>query len=98
QLITEIKQMMKVKYTIILFLLGAAVWCLPNRALAQEKVTIESSVSDSRGNPLANADVYSGRAHTRTDANGHFSIDVEQGNGLIIEAPGYEKYTLSYAE
>src|SRR3546814_326623 len=89
--------MMKVKHTIIFILLGVAAWCLPGRALAQEKVRIESTVSDSRGRPLANADVYSGRAHTQTYAYCRFTIEIEHGNSLIIEAQGYEKTTLSYA-
>src|SRR3546814_15343407 len=88
---------MKVKHTKNFIRLCCAAWGLTGRALEEEKFMNESTVSDSRGRPLANADVYSGRAHTQTDANGRFTIEIEQGNSLIIEAPGYEKTTLSYA-
>ena len=90
---------MKNIYAIILTLLSMAL-LTTNNAFAQEEKTIniESVVFDENGNPVENAEVFSGRAYTKTDASGRFSISIEQGANVIIEAEGFNRQELAQDE
>lgn len=91
---------MKKKIHIILAILCVVVLFASNNATAQQAklITIESVVLDQDGKPLVNAEVYSGKAYTKTDALGKFSINVEAGSHLIFEKAGYENQELTIDE
>lgn len=86
-------------YSIVFTLLMTAVVAMPG-AFAQEKGLnkVESVVKDEAGNPVANAEVFSGSAYTTTDEAGRFSIQTAPGSQLTIEAEGFEKVTLDADE
>lgn len=88
---------MKKKYSIILILLSVVILFISNNVIAQEdgdKVTVESVITDPDGNPVGNAEVFSGSSFTRSDDSGRFSIEIEPGTSLVIEAQGYENITI----
>ena len=91
---------MKKKYSLVLALFLTAILFMPNNVLAQKEklITIESIVNDENGNPIENAEVYSGTAYTKTDASGKFTIGVETGNKLLIEAKGFDDVSLTVDE
>lgn len=97
--ILNVIQMIK-RYSIVLALLTSLAIARPDSAFAQsgEMETFTSVVRDAEGNPIANADVYSGDAYARTDADGRFSIDIVPGSNLTIEAEGYERATVDSDE
>ena len=83
---------MKKKYSIILAFLSLAILFIPNNVSAQDEksIVVTSVVNDKDGNPVANAEVFSGNSFTKTDAQGKFSISVEPGSKLIIEAKDFD--------
>ncbi len=90
---------MKCKHAIILSCLSALLLCMHPGAYAQDKqAKIRSAVVDAGGKPIKDAEVYSGSAYARTDAEGKFSIAVEPGSNLVIMAKGYEKKSLESAD
>ncbi|MEI6275308.1 MAG: SusC/RagA family TonB-linked outer membrane protein [Prolixibacteraceae bacterium] len=91
---------MKKKYSIILAFLSLAILFIPNNTRAQDEKTIvvKSVVNDKAGNPVANAEIFSGNSYTKTDANGKFSITVEPGSKLIIEAQAFDIVTYTIDE
>ena len=91
---------MKKKYTIILAFLYAVILFSPNNIFAQKEklITIESVVNDENGNPIENAEVFSGGAYAKTDTDGRFSFTVEPGTNIVIEANGFEKVILTQGE
>jgi TonB-linked SusC/RagA family outer membrane protein len=90
---------MKKKYAIILAFLAVALLFVPNGLYAQDNlVTIESIVTDEEGNPVENAELYSNTAYTKTDFTGRFSIKMEPGSSLVIEAKGFEDMILKLDE
>ena len=91
---------MKKKYSIILAFLSLAILFVPNNTSAQDEklIVVKSVVNDKDGNPVANAEVFSGNAYTKTDANGKFSISVEPGSKLIIEANAFDIVTFTIDE
>src|SRR4030042_4602077 len=91
---------MKIKYYIFLAFLSIILLAIPNSGYAQDEklITIESVVNDEEGNPVANAEIFSGNSYARTDAMGKFSISAETGAKIIIEAKGFENQSLSIDE
>ena len=91
---------MKKKYSIILAFLSLAILFAPNNTRAQDEklIVVKSVVNDKDGNPVANAEVFSGNAYTKTDANGKFSISVEPGAKLIIEAKEFDVVSFTIDE
>jgi TonB-linked SusC/RagA family outer membrane protein len=91
---------MKKKYSIILAFLSLAILFIPNNTNAQDEKSnvVKSVVNDKDGNPVANAEVFSGNSYTKTDAAGKFSISVEPGSKLIIEAKEFDIITLTVDE
>jgi TonB-linked SusC/RagA family outer membrane protein len=91
---------MKKKYSIILAFLSAIMLVIPNTVSAQKEklITIESVINDDNGNPIENAEIFSGYAYAKTDAQGKFSIAVEPGSQIVIESDGYENRSILAAE
>ena len=91
---------MKKKYAILLALLSAVLLFIPDNMYAQKekKITVQSVVNDEAGNPVANARVFSNSAFALTDETGKFTIDIETGAKLIIEAEGFESLILAQDE
>lgn len=88
---------MKKKYIQILLFLCLAAILPPTKTFAQKapgesKVTIESMVTDEKGNPIAGATVFAneGDVIAKTDASGKFTISVSGQSDLLIESDGYE--------
>src|SRR5690606_32118331 len=83
------------RYIIVMFCFLGALLLLPGtQAMAQNnRVTIESVVTDEDGNPIAGALVYGneGSVVVKTDESGRFSIAVPSSNrNLLVESDGYE--------
>jgi len=90
---------MKKKYAIILALLGVVFLFLPIGLYAQDNlVTIESIITDEEGNPVENAELFSNTAYTKTDFTGRFTIKMESGSSLVIEAKGFDDLILKSDE
>lgn len=91
---------MKKKYTILLTVLSLLLLAFTSGVRAQDKtsIVVNSAVYDKSGNPVANAEVFSGSAYTKTDASGKFSISMEPGTRLIIEADSFESLSLTSDE
>ncbi|WP_343702389.1 SusC/RagA family TonB-linked outer membrane protein [Chitinophaga sp.] len=91
---------MNYKHSIILTCLSAMLLCIQPGAHAQEgkPVKTQYAVVDEDGKPIRNADVYSGSAYAKTNAEGKFSIAVESGSDLVVVAKGYDKISLSSAD
>jgi TonB-linked SusC/RagA family outer membrane protein len=91
---------MKKKYSIILAFLSLAILFLPNNVRSQESksVIIKSVVLDKNGKPVANAELFSGNAYTKTDAEGKFTISMEPGSKLIVEAKEFDSVALTVDE
>lgn len=91
---------MKKKYYILLAFLCVVILFKPNGVFAQQErlITIESVIVDESGNPIENAEIFSGGAYTKTDANGKFTLLIEPGSKLIIEAKGYENTAVTIDE
>lgn len=87
---------MKKNYFIILAFLCMVIFIMPNQVSAQKErlVTIESLITDENGNPIENAEIFSGNTFTKTTSNGKFSVLTEPGLKLVIEAKGYESKTV----
>ncbi|WP_346316168.1 SusC/RagA family TonB-linked outer membrane protein [Chitinophaga sp. YIM B06452] len=90
---------MKFRHSIILSCLGVLLLCISPRASAQEKAAKSRfTVVDEEGKPVKNADIYSGSAYAKTNAQGVFTIAVEAGADLVVVAKGFEKASLSSAD
>ena len=91
---------MKNKYSIILAFLSVVILFMANNVFAQTEklITIESVVNDVNGNPIENAKIFNGSAYTKTDAAGKFTIAMESGTKLIVEANGFENISLTADE
>jgi TonB-linked SusC/RagA family outer membrane protein len=73
--------------------------CLQPDASAQETTArIQSVIVDEAGRPIKDADVYSGAAYARTNAEGKFSIAVESGSQVVVVAKGYENASVASAD
>lgn len=83
----------KIIYLIIAVALSGQVLFFPDKLSAQDEnlVTIQSTITDDSGNPVANAEIFSEEAYTRTDKEGKFSLKVKAGSRIIVEAERYEK-------
>jgi len=83
---------MKIKLYILSAFLSIITLSFFNNVYAQEvkKVRIESVVTDEGGNPVVNAEIFSGKAYTKTDTQGKFSIMVDPNSKIIIEAKEFE--------
>lgn len=73
---------------------------ISNSVLAQQEnfLSISSVVKNEEGNPVENAEVYSNSNYTKTDASGRFTISIEPGARLVIEAEGFEPISYSSVE
>ena len=91
---------MKKKHIIILAFLGAVILFETNNVFAQKEslVNIESVVTDEDGNPVEGAEIFSNNAYTKSDASGGFSIKIESGSSIVIQAKGFENITLTAGE
>ena len=69
------------RYSIVFTLLAVCLLATARSAFAQDEdaETFVSVVKDADGNPVENAEVFSGDAYTTTDANGKFSIKIVPG-------------------
>jgi iron complex outermembrane receptor protein len=78
------------------FLLAMATVALAgNAAFAQERITVNGSVTDETGEPLAGVVVTtSSRQSVSTDANGRFTLPARQGEELTFSYLGYATQTL----
>lgn len=88
---------MKKKYYIILAIFGVIALFASNKSHAQttKLIIIESVVVDESGNPIIEANVFSGRSYTKTDEAGKFSIGIEAGSHIIFEKEGFENLELT---
>jgi TonB-linked SusC/RagA family outer membrane protein len=91
---------MKKKYSIILAFISLAILFIPNNVHAQDEksIVVKSVVTDKDGKPVVNAEVFSGNSYTMTDGSGKFSISVEPGAKLIIEAKEFDVISLTVDE
>lgn len=91
---------MKKIYSIILVFLSAVILLIPGNVSAQKEklIEIKSVVTDKDGKPVPNAELFSATSFTRTDASGKFSIGMEPGSKLIVEANAFETITLTLDE
>jgi TonB-dependent SusC/RagA subfamily outer membrane receptor len=91
---------MKKKYYILLAFLCVVILFQSNGVFAQQArlITIESVIVDENGNPIENAEIFSGGAYTKTDANGKFTLLIEPGNKVVVEAKGYENTAVTIDE
>ena len=86
-------------FLIITFLFVAILFSTGNISAQQENlILIGSVVNDESGNPVPNAEVFSGNAYTKTDATGRFSILIDPESRLVIEAKGFETKSVSSYE
>lgn len=85
------------KNTIVL-IIGIIVCTVVGLSAQSEVNTMESVVNDGNGIPVKGAEIYSGRSYSVTDASGKFTIEVEPGAKVIVEAKGFESQTLVYDE
>jgi TonB-linked SusC/RagA family outer membrane protein len=75
------------------------VFFAPHNIFAQEqKLKIESVVSDEQGKPVMNAKIFSGSSYAKTDENGRFTLLAVPGSRAIVEANGFESITVSIDE
>lgn len=91
---------MKKKHSILLALLSLAFLCATSPVFAQKKATatVSSTITDESGNPVENAEIFSGAAYVKTDAEGKFTLKIEPGSRIIVEAKGFEIRTLAQGE
>lgn len=88
---------MKKKYIQILIFLCFAAILSTTQAIAQKtqkekSITIESVVTDEKGNPIQGATIFGneGAVVTKTDASGKFAIIIPAQTDLLVEADGFE--------
>lgn len=81
----------------ILFLTFVFAEASGQRRNAGKSVTIESSVTDASGTPIAGAVISGneGAVEVLSDANGDFTITVSENSDLRIEAKGYQQQTVT---
>jgi TonB-linked SusC/RagA family outer membrane protein len=83
----------------LIFIIMALVFSglLPNKTAAQNKsqITVQSKVTDESGQPVANAEIYSEDSYTLTDAEGNFSLKINPGSKIMIEADGFQKIIIA---
>jgi len=98
---------MKKRHIHILLFLSFAIILSPIRVDAQrakkeksEKVTIESVVKDTNGNPVIGATVYGngGTTVAKTDASGKFIISIPENTDIFIEADEFESALFKVVE
>jgi len=91
---------MKIKYYILFAFLSAVMFAVPGKVCAQKEksITISSVVTDEKGKPVGNAQLFGGDSFAKTDAQGRFSISIEKDAKLVVEAKGYDSITLTIDE
>ena len=64
------------------------------------KIAYKGTVTDNQGNPIANATIYGnqGGVKVKTAENGTFSISINPGSTILVEANGYESATQAAIE
>jgi len=87
-------------YSIVFALVTAWLFAGMHSAFAQneEQETFSSVVKDADGNPIENAEVFSGDAYAKTDASGNFSIKIVTGADVTIEARGFDRTIIEWDE
>ena len=88
---------MKKRYN--LFSLSLCVLLLTTHALlaqntGENRITIESVVTDSEGHPIANAEIFSENSFVKTGTDGKFTLVINSSAFLNIKAKGYQSVTL----
>ena len=92
---------MKHTYKILLLFAFVCGMLFPSNIVAQEKkqakIIVSSFVKDENGAPIVGAKVFGqeGAVVTKTDATGHFSIEIPASTNLLIEAKGYQSRILN---
>ncbi len=88
------KNIFTIYLVLFLFTLGA-VHAQPKAK--QPTVTIESVIKDDQGKPVKGAMIYGkeGAIIVKSDAKGHFTINVPVSTELLVESDGYESQVVS---
>lgn len=87
---------MKFRHSIIFTCLSAILLCIRPGASAQEKTPkARFTLVDEAGKPVRNADVYSGSAYAKSNAQGVFSIVVDPGSNLVVVAKGFQTASIA---
>ena len=85
---------MKIKYIIIFLclVLNLSVGKLYAQPSGERTVTIESVITDEKGNPVVGAAIYGneGAVSAMSDGSGKFTITVSENSELLVEAGGFE--------
>ncbi len=82
----------------IALLIGIVIFTVVGLSAQSNVTTMKSVVNDENGNPVKDAEIYSGRSYSKTDASGTFTIDLESDAKVIVEANGFETQTLTHDE
>ncbi len=64
----------------------------------EQKIIIASTVEDLNGNPIANAELFSGGNYSKTENDGSFTILMNSDALLIVKARSYKSITLPASE
>ena len=64
----------------------------------EQKIIIASTVEDLNGNPIANAELFSGGNYSKTENDGSFTILMNSDASLIVKARSYKSITLPASE
>lgn len=74
--------------------------CFPVNSYGQQSktLTIEAVVTDQEGNPIKDAEVFSGKYYARTDPQGKFVISADPDSKIILEAKGFENISFTVDE
>ena len=93
---------MKKRYFLFLLslctLLLTCVQSLLAQDTAENKITIESVVTNPDGQPISNAEVFSENSFTKTGTDGKFSLEMNPDAFLKIQIKGYRSVTFSAGE
>jgi iron complex outermembrane receptor protein len=83
------------KHVFLMMMAAAAIVFAGNVAFAQERITVNGTVTDETGEPLAGVVITAAsRQSVSTDANGRFTFLIPQGENLTFSYLGYASQTL----
>ena len=82
---------------VMLFVSMIAVNSFGQRNNQQKIVTVESTVTDADGTPIAGAVIsgQGGAVEVLSDINGNFTIEVPENSNLLVEAKGYDEQVIT---
>ena len=93
---------MKIRYlSTSVFMIAMLMLCVHTVFAQNEnkpKISIASTVEDSDGNPIANAELISDNSYAKTGNDGSFTISVNPDASLTVKAGSYKSITLSASE